>query len=333
MRNVYLVFYQNFKLYLHFFIERARSYFRTPVHIGIRINIFFKTYSIFNNFSKGISPIKIIGLKNKIYFYGRLSAVFFIINTTVPCLAAQNSTVMPVRISQLYDKILFTLQQHLFNFYKNGIQKKFINTNHVEFISSKPCPDGSKNSPTSFMLEREKSFLPDGRQQIIERLNANTCQSNKEIFSFTRIGQQLSESADEDLLIGKLPNYSNSDIYKLNLDDKKLQMEINRHQKQTKFFISILLQGEKLSVETNLEETEHNNVLSENSVRFEVKNNGQYIETVTTQFIWNLDPINLVPKQYLYINAEEVNPYTYLNFQNRLFTNNLFSFVDMQFKF
>ena len=248
--------------------------------------------------------------------------------------AEYEQVVKPVRAAEVFNFVQYQFRQAMIQFFKNASSPMALSPTQVTLETSITCENFQFNGGRSELsIVRAPIVEESNGLSIKESLVLKTCDRRIELFSIERFGIAIAPTPDTSLIRGIIPNVENSVFYRIYLIDRTIKIEIAKDHSQQKMDLEIFLNEDKNKLQIEFLESLPDQGLTRQFLRFIFKQDGLETENIDSEYIWNLDPKNSVPRQYLFIRQTETKAEDFLKFKSSLFTQSLFPILQTQIKF
>lgn len=224
-------------------------------------------------------------------------------HTSVP------TTVRPTRAEAILDSVLFQLKQEMRDLYKKGRQVE-MTANAVSLFSASIC--GQQIIDNQIRLETSRREDKVGQQiRITESLSLRGCKDRKELFFLERTGTDIETTTNDDLFRGILPDLKKTTHYLFRMNSNALSFESKTIGDSRTSFL-LLNPSSSDSIHVNFEEIFYDKTLIRQSMRVLTYVNSRQKENYDLVYVWNINPNPETPRQFLYLDGNELGPSVYL---------------------
>jgi hypothetical protein len=236
--------------------------------------------------------------------------------------------VKPVKIKSILDYTRFQLHQNMDAFFKTATSLVRLSDHQLLLQADLFCRDPNIKANTVELQVLQSPIVtgPQG-QEIRESLILKACNTQIEIFSLERHSQIIQATPIENLLKGEIPDQFSSEIYKLNMMDRKIKFDFSQNSKNQKMDLSFLQIGHDNEIQMQIFENYQETLLNEQFIKFTYLTGSTITENHEAQYIWNLDQKTNVPRQYLYYRQAEVVPRDFLLVMDKLYNKAVFPLI------
>lgn len=239
-------------------------------------------------------------------------------------LAQHSSVVRPIKTRDVFEFTRYQYRQKLNDLFKKTKNHKMISSQQMYFEAPQvPCRVAGVLRDAELQVVRETKITASGHQQMIESLFLKACKNRIEMMRLKRTGSALTPMPDSDLLIGKLPDYSQSQSYQLSLNQRQIYMEIKPTDEVEDLFFEIAEKGGNPDIQIYLKDHIKGDNLARQALIFLTYSGVKVRETHQVEYIWSPDLIG-VPRQYLYYQNNEITPDQFIELLNDVFNNTIY---------
>jgi hypothetical protein len=251
-----------------------------------------------------------------VYFFAQIS------------FAQYEQLVAPTRIRQMVDKAQYTLNQTLNRFFKTATLTEMTSPSTLNLQAQIFCANFQVNTGLSELFVEHAPIQKTAEGLLVhEALYLKACNRRVEIFMVERIGEGISLSSDADLLRGVFPSNQHLKSYRLYLVDQKIKFEISTTESEQKLNFNLSFNNGNSQIQMQIFESPADKPLTQQLLSLSYRSGARGFDD-GSEYVWNLDPRNGVPRQYLYHLQKEISPGEFLKIQDPVFSQAIFPLIE-----